>query len=360
MGFGHRTGQQTTLGALRGRVLAAVAPAMTLLLLIAVGSPVQAARSLTEQLHTPPVDSLRQQRDVADEFLLLGQDHLRLGDHAAAITALQEAANAYHYLGDFVGMGEAYEQLVKVYSALGQYDDAERVIRQQLAIARSDQNFSDQIRALNNLGTIHLQTGDLATAHAAFLEGLTVSQDVDSNEGIGLSLSNLGLVAAAQGQLNDARKYYEVAIEYRVRARDFAGQSNTDSNLGDVYLAGGQVRQAIGAYRVALSVAKNINEPYLQLRALDGLIEIYRDRNEPSELSRYLNERIALTQQTGDDWQQLLTLQTIGEIHQDQGDWAAAQDAFSRALNLARTMDRKQVQAELTNRLLWLSSQLND
>jgi len=341
----------------------------TMLTLLSVGvssatvfnaiAPAQAARSLTEQLHTPPQDSLRQQRDVADEFLLLGQEHLSLGNYDSAITALQEAANAYHYLGDFVGMGEAYEQLVKVHSTLGQYDAAEQIVRQQLAIARSNQNVSDQILALNNLGTLHLQAGDLETAHAVFLEGLTVSQDIDSDSGIGLSLSNLGLISAAQGQLNDARKYYEVAVGYRVRARDYAGASNTDSNLGDVYLANGQVRQAIGAYRVALSRAKNIADPYLQLRALDGLIAIYRDRSEPGELSNYLNERIALTRQTGDDWQRLLTLQTIGEIHQDQGDWQSAQDAFSRALSLARALDRKQIQADLTNRLIWLSSQLN-
>ncbi|MEL6554689.1 MAG: tetratricopeptide repeat protein [Cyanobacteria bacterium J06621_11] len=318
-----------------------------------------AARSLTEQLHAPPEDSRRVERDVADQFLLLGQEQMSLGDYAAALTALQEAANAYHYLGDFVGMGEAFEQLVKVHSTLGQFDHAERVLRQQLSIARSNQNFSDQILALNNLGSIRLQSGDLATAQAAFLEGLELSEDIDSESGIGLSMSNLGLIAAAQGNINDARKYYEVAAGYRARARDYAGQANTDSNLGDVYLAGGQIIEAIGAYRLSLSLARQVDDPYLQLRALDGLIAIYRDRNEPTELSSYLNDRIALTHRTGDDWQRLLTLQTLGEIHEQQGDLRLAHESFSLALSLAQSMDRKQVQAELTNRLLWLSSQIN-
>ncbi|MEM9150302.1 MAG: tetratricopeptide repeat protein [Cyanobacteria bacterium P01_F01_bin.3] len=313
MVFGHTNQHARAVVLRRGALLAVAAPALLPVLLFgALAKPASAVSSLTEQLHTPPQSSLRQQRDVADEFLLLGQEHLSLGNYESAITALQEAANAYHYLGDFAGMGEAYEQLVKVYSTLGWYDAAEDVVRQQLAIARSNQNFSDQILALNNLGTIHLQAGELEMAHAAFLEALTVSQELDSDSGIGLSLSNLGLIAVAQGQLNDARKYYEVAVDYRVRARDYAGQSNTDSNLGDVYLASGQVREAIGAYRVALSVARDIDDAYLQLRAIDGLISIYRDRNEPIELSNYLNERIALTQRTGDDWQRLVTLQTIG------------------------------------------------
>ncbi|MEO0646076.1 MAG: tetratricopeptide repeat protein, partial [Cyanobacteria bacterium J06650_10] len=233
------------------------------------------------------------------------------------------------------------------------------VLRQQLSIARSNQNFSDQILALNNLGSIRLQSGDLATAQAAFLEGLELSEDIDSESGIGLSMSNLGLIAAAQGNINDARKYYEVAAGYRARARDYAGQANTDSNLGDVYLAGGQIIEAIGAYRLSLSLARQVDDPYLQLRALDGLIAIYRDRNEPTELSSYLNDRIALTHRTGDDWQRLLTLQTLGEIHEQQGDLRLAHESFSLALSLAQAMDRKQVQAELTNRLLWLSSQIN-
>ena len=100
---------------------------------------VKAVPSLTEQLQRTPRDEIRAQRDVADQFLLVGRSQLRLGDHGQAIAALDEAANAYHYLGDFVGMGEAYEQLVKVYSELGRYREAETVVRRQLAIAPQQQ-----------------------------------------------------------------------------------------------------------------------------------------------------------------------------------------------------------------------------
>ena len=323
-------------------------------------TPVYAARSLTEQLHTPPEESIRQRQDVADEFLLLGQEQILKGEYSEAIVALQAAADAYHYLGDFVGMGEAYEQLVKIYSDLGRYREAERVVRQQLAVARSNVNFSDQILALNNLGTLGLQNGDLEMARAAFTEGLTVAQDVDSESGIGLSLSNLGLIAAAQGQTNDARKYYEIAANYRARARDFAGQANTDSNLGDVYLASGQIRKAIGAYRLSRSLAEDIGNPYIQMRALDGLIKIYRQRDEPRELSRYLQERIALTVSTGDDWQRLLTLRTLGEIYAEHGELDRAYEALRQAYGLAQMMERKTIQAELSNQLRSLSLKMND
>ncbi len=321
-------------------------------------SPAQAVPSLTEQLQTPPQNDIRIRRDVADQFLLVGHAKIRAGDHSQAIAALDEAANAYHYLGDFAGMGEAYEQLVRVYSQLGQYDDAETVVRRQLAIANSNNNFSDQIRAFNNLGTISLQDGDLDTAEAAFNEGLIVAQDVESDSGIGLSLSNLGLIAAANGQLNDARKYYEVAANYRARARDYAGQANTDSNLGDVYVAMGQLRQAVGAYRVSLSLAQDIDDPYLQLRAIDGLINVYRRLGVPGEVTRYLTDRIELAAATGDDWQRLITLRTLGEISQENGDLIGAHEYFQRALQIATALDRKTVQADLSNRVRSLSRAL--
>ena len=325
-----------------------------------LSAPALAANSLTEQLHTPPENSIRQRQDVADQFLLLGQEQILSGDYPDAILALKEAANAYHYLGDFVGMGEAYEQLVRIYSDLGQYRDAERLVRQQLAIARSNVNFSDQILALNNLGTLGLQNGDLEMARAAFSEGLTISQDVESESGIGLSLSNLGLISVAQGNINDARKYYEVAANYRARARDHAGQANTDSNLGDVYLSSGQIRKAIGAYRLSLSLARDINDPYIQMRALDGLIKIYRQRDEPRELSRYLESRIALTVETGDDWQRLVTLQTLGEIYEENGDLDSAYQAFSQAFAIAQQLERKTVQAEISNRLRTIAIAMDD
>jgi tetratricopeptide (TPR) repeat protein len=329
-------------------------------LVMAVSPSAGAVPSLTEQLHTPPADTIRSQRDVADQFLLTGKAQLNEGNHEQALVALAEAANAYHYLGDFVGMGEAYEQLVKLYSQLGRYDDAERVVRQQLAIARSNDSLTDQILALNNLGTLSLQDGDLSTAQQAFNEGLTLSQSIDSNSGIGLSMSNLGLIAVARGELNDARKYFELAAEYRARARDYAGQANTDSNLGDVYLATGRLREATGAYRLSLSLARDLDEPYIQLRALDGLIAIYRQANEPGQLMGYLNERVALTVSTGDDWQRLVTLRTLGEIYEENGDLSAAYESFQLALQLATALDRKQVQADLSNRVRALSLQLAD
>lgn len=341
--------------------LSGLSIALAALTALAVGAGTAAeAASLTEQLHAPPAETTRAQRDVADQFLLVGQAQFKAGDYEQAITALSEAANAYHYLGDFVGMGEAYEQLVKVYSELGRYDDAEQVVRRQLAIAHSNNNFSDQILAFNNLGTLSLQSGDLVTAQAAFSEGLVVAQDVESESGIGLSLSNLGLIAAANGQMNDARKYYEVAANYRARARDYVGQANTDSNLGDVYLATGRTREAIGAYRLSLSLAREANEPYIQIRALDGLIAVYRGRNEPRELASYLNSRIDLTLATGDDWQRLVTLRTLGELHAENGNLTAAYESYQRALELAIQLDRKQVQGDLSNRIQVLSRQLID
>ena len=340
--------------------LATSAAAVMAVAVVGLSASVKAAPSLTEQLHKPPQDEIRAQRDVADQFLLVGRSQLKAGDHRQAIAALDEAADAYHYLGDFVGMGEAYEQLVKVYSELGRYREAESVVRRQLAIAHSNNNFSDQILAYNNLGTLTLQEGDLATAQAAFNEGLTVSQDVGSQSGIGLSLSNLGLVSAAQGKTDDARKYYEIAANYRARARDYTGQANTDSNLGDIYLATGRLREAIGAYRLSLSLARDVDEPYIQLRAIDGLIAAYRQMQLPREVERYLVDRIALTLRTGDDWQRLLTFRTMGEIHEENGDLTAAYESYQRALRMAIGLDQKTVQADLSNRVRSLSLQLVD
>jgi len=347
MDFGHRASWFLQF--------AGLATGSLLLALSSTAAPVQASQSLTNQLHTPPQSAFRQRRDIADEFLLTGQKERRSGEFESSIIALQAAAAAYHDLGDLAGMGEAYRQLVQIHSSLGQYREAQTIVRRQLAIARSNQNFSDQILALNNLGTLSLQTSDLDTAHAAFSEGLLIARDVDSERGIGLSLSNLGLVAAAQGLDSEAMAYYETAANYRARARDYAGQANTDSNLGDVYLSTGQTTRAIGAYRLSLMLAKQVDDTYLQLRAIDGLIQAYRDRSELHRLSEYLDERIALALRTDDDWQRLMTLKTMAEVKQDIGEWSAAQDLFGRALTLAIALNRKQVQAELTNSLRQLS-----
>lgn len=346
---------------MKSRLLLTVLGTTTLL---SMGSPVMAlaghslaiAASLEEQLDIQPYDATQgPSRDVADQWMQLGDQQLAEGDYRKAIASWEEAADIYFALGDNQGLGRAYSAIGAAYAQLGADRNAEQAFRRRIATARDNNDPIGASVGLNNLGTLYVNRGRLEEAQAIFAEALQQAQLAEDHRTIGLSLSNLGLVALEQENFDAAAKLLEAATNYRYLAGDYLGEANSSNTLGDVYLALGRDSNAIGAYRVALRAGADAEERALQLRAIDGLLGIYFDREEWTTVLDYLQRRSDLTLDGGNpDVQAAITLRWLGDYYYAQGDVATAEQFYSQGLGLARVLDSTFLEAELTNRILGL------
>lgn len=314
------------------------------------------AAELDQQLDIRPHNATEgQARDVADQWLRLGQQQAAEGQPEQAITAWQRAAEIYQALGDISAEGRVYDYLGPTYAELGRYIEAEAVIRRRLAIARDNQDLNDVVTNLNNLGNLLIRNNQIADAEAAFQEALKIATAIPSAGGIGQSLSNLGLVAALRNDLTIAADYYETAANYRFQARDLLGEANSSNSLGDVYRALDRKSDAIGAYRVAMLNGEALSNRPIQLHAIDGLLAIYLERQDWNDVRIYLDRRTALTL-NGDqpDGQTVTTLTWLGDYYARTGDQRLATETYEHALALARSLEAWSQVAELTNRLIEL------
>lgn len=312
-----------------------------------------ASETIDEQLRQPVNrEAINQQQDVADQLLRLGDRQASQSDYESAIKAWDRAAELYYAIGDMTSMEQVYANIGNAYAQLGDYSSAETAVRRQLAIARDNQNFTTQIFAWNTLGTLQLQRGSITSAAQAYEEALRVASSINNHEGIGLSLNNLGLIAASQGNYGVAIDYYEEAGDYRIRSRNLVGRANTSNNLGDAYFASGQPIQAVGAYRLGLHYGQETGDVTTQLKAIDGLIDVYSDRSDWSQVKEYLDERIALTLNSDSDWRRLITFKRLGEFYEATGDLVSAGEQYRRAYALAQSLENTNLEIELFNRLL--------
>lgn len=320
----------------------------------------EAAEDLERQLDIRPNNGTQgEARDVADQLLRLGSRERDRGNFEAAIAAWYRAIDIYHALGDMPSAGIAYDYIGLTYAELGRYTEAEGTLRRRLAIAQDSEDYRGQVFGWNNLGSVFIQRGQLSTARDAFQNALTVAEDVRDNAGIGLSLSNLGLVAQIRGHLQDARKYYETAADYRFRAGDRSGEANTSNNLGQVYRELGLDDRAIGAFRVARDAAQQADATASLLRALDGLIDIYSDRGDLRQVQRFLDERLAVTENAAaSPAQRLGALIQLAEYYEQTDALRQAIETYGQALAIAQAIDDTSREAMLLNRLQGLRRQL--
>lgn len=325
-----------------------------LVLTALLGMPAAYAQgTLDDQLRQPVNrEAINQQRDVADQLFRLGDRQADQADYQSALRAWRQAVELYYEIGDTASMEQVYGKIGSAYAQLGDYTGAETAVRRQLAIARDNQNFSTQIFAWNTLGTLRLQRGGVESAIQSYEEALNIAYSIQNFEGIGLSLSNLGLLAFAQGEYDTAIEYYELAGNYRIRAGNLVGRANTSNNLGDAYLAQGIQGKAIGAYRLALSYGRDSNDVTSQLHAIDGLTDVYSARRDWNQVRAYLDERIALTSNSDNDWFRLVTFKRLGEFYEATGELTLARDQYERAYELARLLEQTNLEVELFNRLL--------
>jgi uncharacterized protein (TIGR02466 family) len=121
------------------------------------------------------------------------------------------------------------------------------------------------INALNNLGVLLLECGDLEGAAAAFRGALAIGPDFVS------ALNNLSSVLMEQGELAAAAGLLERALTL---APDFAEAWNT---LGTVRRGLGQDAAAEAAYRTAIR-----HQPLLAV-AHDNLVECLRDQGRADD-----------------------------------------------------------------------------
>jgi tetratricopeptide (TPR) repeat protein len=314
------------------------------------------AASLEDQLDIQPNNATGgASRDVADEWMAVGNQKLAEGAYNQAIAAWQEAADIYQTLGDIQGQARAYSAISSTFAQLGAYPQAEQAIRRRIAIARDSDDLIGASYGLNNLGTLYLNRGRLDPAQEIYTEALRLAQQADHNGSTGLSFSNLGLVALQRQDYEAAAKLLETATNYRYLAGDYLGEANSSNTLGDVYIALGRNNNAIGAYRVALRAGAEAEDRARQLRARDGLLEIYFEQQAWQTVLEYLNLRRELTLAAAEpDVQTVVTLRWLGDYYYIQGDVSAAEQAYSRGLGLARALETPSLEAELTNRILGL------
>jgi tetratricopeptide (TPR) repeat protein len=290
-------------------------------------------------------------RQAAEQWLEVADRELARGRVDEAIVAWQAALDLYSTLSDQAAMQRLMELLTKTLLIENRFADAERVIQQQLTLARAEDNRVMEMNALNNLGMVYLQNGQLERGTAAINAALEIAETQPDPAARGLTYSNLALAARLGGDLERARDYYWLAILYREQSGDRIGLANSHNSLGAIYRELDNETLALSTYLTAREAALAENHLPTLLTALDGLIGIYADREEMETLETYIAERVATTPPLAPPEQQLGLYVGLGRYYALRQAYPQAQAAYDEALILAETIGAATKRAFVLNQL---------
>ncbi len=196
--------------------------------------------------------------------------------------------------------------------------------------------------ALNNLGNLVYELGDVSRAHDLYERSLELRREVGDRYGIASALNNLGMLATAQGNLGHARTLLERSLSLRQELDPTEVPATTLNNLGDVAIVAGDAHTAQHWNEQALTYSRQQGNIRRVAHSLHNLGLALRCRGDDAAASSLFDESLRLFEQVGEQSGVSAVLQSLGRAAIRQGLIDQARAPLTTALGLHRqVLDRR-------------------
>jgi signal transduction histidine kinase len=211
---------------------------------------------------------LRDLRLQVDFLYLLGRIHWNLTNYPQSLESHLEELRLSEQLGDASILARTHGGLGLTYHHFGRNEDA--LHHFQIGLRYAAEAKDDRIRAsiLNSLGNYHLGQREFAQAAVIHEQVLRIREGYGNRRAVADSLTNLGLVADAQGDTTRALDYLERALQTFEALKYRRYIANTHRRLALVLRKAGRVDEALAHLQTALPIAQG-------LKSLEVLADLY-------------------------------------------------------------------------------------
>ncbi|WP_261224258.1 tetratricopeptide repeat protein [Ancylothrix sp. D3o] len=197
----------------------------------------------------------------------IGAIYDSLGQYQQALESYNQALEIYQEVGDKTGIPLTLNNLGLVYSNTNQYPAALELYEKALPLWQQTGNKRRKATTLNNIGFVYANTNELEKALDVYNLALPLWQQAGDKRGEASTLNNLGFVYANSGDNSKALNYYNQALTLR-------------REVGD------RPKEALTLYRIAIAQREqgNLEEAKKEIELALEIIEDLRTKVDSQEL----------------------------------------------------------------------------
>ena len=186
------------------------------------------------------------------------------GDGQRAKVLFQQGLDIAREVADEAEAAAALNSLGVVLWNDGDVDGARVALAESLAI---DRRLGQRARLpvrLNNLALLAIDAGDLELGRVYLAECLAIDEELGNKVGVADSLENLGWITYLEGRLAEAARQYVESLEIRRDLGDRYGVAYSLESIGAATAADGAYEQAARLYGAAEALRAAIGAPLPQ------------------------------------------------------------------------------------------------
>ena len=189
-----------------------------------------------------------------------------------------------------------------------------------------------RLRALNRLGILRTQRGELQSARVVLEQALSEARKLDAQVLLCDVLLNLGNVLWYEQRLDEAKMHYEECLELARSIEDNGRIANALGNLGGYAWAKKDYNAALELYKEDYDVRVRYGDRQGIANALGNLGEIRVHTGDIEHARKNLNESIEIRREIGDLRGIALVLDSLAQAARRQGELTESLDLMGQAL----------------------------
>ncbi len=264
------------------------------------------------------------------------------GQTETALETWKQAAAIYDRTGDKTGKLISQINQAQGLQTLGQYRRAKTLLEGLVAELQNQPDSLLKAQGFRSLGVALQTIGDLRQSNTALEKSLAISKKFNSPADVSAVEFNLGNVAKALEQYDVALRYYQEAVNLSPEP-----QAKLEAQLNQFSLLV-KVKNWEAAQALIPEIENNLSllaasRPaiYAKINFAESLMTMERTtkNSNPVKIAQLLAKAIQQAREIQDSRAEAYSLEELGKLYQQNGQFADAKELTKQAQKIAQEMD---------------------
>jgi len=202
--------------------------------------------------------------------------------------------------------------------------------------------------ALNNVGIIYNDQGDIPKALEFYNKSLKIREEIHDKMGIANSLNNIGFIYSNKGNIIKAIEFYHKSLKIQEEIQDKSGIATTLNNISFLYDQQGNIPKALEFLHRSSKIQEEIQDKTGIARSLNNIGMIHYNQGDIHKALEFyfkslkiLEETLLQSGQVEDKMGVAQSLNNIGGVYQNQNDIPKALEFYIKSLKIYEEIQHK-------------------
>lgn len=254
----------------------------------------------------------------------------------------------------------ALNNLGYIYDDKGDIQKALDYYHESLQLSEDIDDKKGIAESLNNIGIIYNNQGNTAKAYDCYIKSLEIQKKIGNKQGIALSCNNLGFLHFNKGDIPKALEYFSTSIKLREEIGDKKGTASSFNNMGFVYYHQDDFPKALEYFEKALKIREEIDDKIGMALSYNNIGGIYKNQGDMDKVLEYLHKSLKIQEEIDDKNGIAMSYNNIGFVYNNMDETDKAKEYFNKALKIREEIGDKQAIAQTLYNLCLVSISKKD